>query len=233
MLLYDTEACNPPDAEEEEETVRACGQGVLFVIDEAQLEVAQVGKSYQLLNSDDHATYLKKHKKDPSLFRPDICHQALLAILDSPLNKAGKLKGLYIRTHKNVLITVNPKVRIPRTFKRFCGLMVQLLQKLSIRATNGPDRLLKVVKGPVTKYLPLQCKRLGFSFAATKRVPMHKFVAELADEVPVVFVVGGFAHGKIEASWVDEEISISEYPLSAAYCINRITNAFEMKWGIV
>jgi hypothetical protein len=39
---------------------------------------------------------------------------------------------------------VNPKVRIPRTFKRFCGLMVQLLQKLSIRATNGPDKLLKV-----------------------------------------------------------------------------------------
>lgn len=41
-------------------------------------------------------------------------------------------------------LQVNPKVRIPRTFKRFCGLMVQLLQKLSIRATNGPDKLLKV-----------------------------------------------------------------------------------------
>ena len=39
---------------------------------------------------------------------------------------------------------VNPQVRLPRTFKRFCGLMVQLLQKLSIRATNGPDKLLKV-----------------------------------------------------------------------------------------
>ena len=45
---------------------------------------------------------------------------------------------------KNVLIQVNPQIRIPRTFKRFCGLMVQLLQKLSIRATNGPDKLLKV-----------------------------------------------------------------------------------------
>ena len=43
-----------------------------------------------------------------------------------------------------MLIYVNPKVRIPRTFKRFSGLMVQLLQKLSIRATNGPDKLLKV-----------------------------------------------------------------------------------------
>jgi len=41
-------------------------------------------------------------------------------------------------------VQVNPQVRLPRTFKRFCGLMVQLLQKLSIRATNGPDKLLKV-----------------------------------------------------------------------------------------
>ncbi len=37
-----------------------------------------------------------------------------------------------------------PQVRLPRTFRRFCGLMAQLLQKLSIRATNGPDKLLKV-----------------------------------------------------------------------------------------
>ena len=49
-----------------------------------------------------------------------------------------------MRTAKNVLIQVNPAVRLPRTFKRFCGLMVQLLQKLSIRATNGPDKLLRV-----------------------------------------------------------------------------------------
>jgi hypothetical protein len=41
-------------------------------------------------------------------------------------------------------VQVNTKVRIPRTFPRFKGLMVQLLQKLSIRATNGPDKLLKV-----------------------------------------------------------------------------------------
>jgi hypothetical protein len=47
-----------------------------------------------------------------------------------------------------VLIQVNPKVRLPRTFKRFCGLMVQLLQKLSIRATNGPDKLMRVGARP-------------------------------------------------------------------------------------
>jgi hypothetical protein len=35
--------------------------------------------------------------------------QALLAILDSPLNKAGKLKALYVHTAKNVLIQINPQ----------------------------------------------------------------------------------------------------------------------------
>ncbi|MCO5576535.1 hypothetical protein L7F22_030346 [Adiantum nelumboides] len=97
--------------------------GVWFVLEKASLEVAKVGKNYQLLNCDDHANFLRKHKRDAALLRPDIIHQALLAILDSPLNKAGKLKGLYVMTDTKVLIQVNPHIRIPRTFKRFCGLM--------------------------------------------------------------------------------------------------------------
>ncbi len=65
------------------------------------------------------------------------------------------------------------QVRLPRTFKRFCGLMVQLLQKLSIRATNGPDKLLKVVKGPVTRLLPPGARRIGFSHSAPSVQPMQ------------------------------------------------------------
>ena len=45
-----------------------------------------------------------------------------MTLLDSPLNKAGLLQ-IYIHTAKGVLIEVNPHVRIPRTFKRFSGLM--------------------------------------------------------------------------------------------------------------
>ena len=51
------------------------------------------------------------------------CFQSLLSILDSPLNKAGRLRSVYIRTEKGVLIEVKPFVRIPRTFKRFAGVM--------------------------------------------------------------------------------------------------------------
>lgn len=45
-----------------------------------------------------------------------------MMLLDSPLNKAGLLQ-VYLRTNKNVLIEINPQTRIPRTYKRFAGLM--------------------------------------------------------------------------------------------------------------
>lgn len=125
------------------------------------------------------------------------------------------------------------QVRLPRTFRRFCGLMVQLLQKLSIRATNGPDKLLKVVKGPVTRLFPPDAERVGFSHSAPNLEPMQEYVKQLPDDRPVVFVVGAFAHGKIDNSYCDTFISISQFPLSAAYALSRITNALENKWGIV
>ena len=86
-----------------------------------------------------------------------------MAVLDSPLNKCGKLK-VYIHTEKNVLIEVNPKTRIPRTFKRFSGLMVQLLHRLKIRSSDGNDMLLKVVKNPISRHLPAGAKYYGSLF---------------------------------------------------------------------
>jgi len=82
----------------------------------------QVGNSFELLNCDDHTNILKKNNRDPGTCRPDIAHQCLLMLMDSPLNRAGLLQ-VYIHTEKNVLIEINPQTRIPRTFKRFAGLM--------------------------------------------------------------------------------------------------------------
>ena len=99
---------------------------------------------YSLLNSDEHIGVMRKMNRDISDARPDITHQVgqllyvctqrmltllcpqcLLTLLDSPINKAGKLQ-IYIHTAKGVLIEVSPTVRIPRTFKRFAGLMKYL-----------------------------------------------------------------------------------------------------------
>lgn len=68
---------------------------------------------------------MRRNNKDPGSIRPDITHQSLLMLFDSPLNRAGLLQ-VYIHTAKNVLIEINPQTRIPRTFKRFGGLMGKL-----------------------------------------------------------------------------------------------------------
>jgi rRNA small subunit pseudouridine methyltransferase Nep1 len=92
---------------------------------------------------------------------------------------------------------------------------------------------LQVIKGPVTKYFPVNAKRIGFSVQAELH-PIEQYVrTNLEDTVPVVFVVGAFAHGAIDTSYIDEEIAVSQYSLSAAYALARITNAMEQKWGIV
>lgn len=83
---------------------------------------SQVGNTFELLNCDDHINIMRRNHKDPAGCRPDITHQSLLMLFDSPLNRAGLLQ-VYIHTAKNVLIEVNPQTRIPRTFKRFGGLM--------------------------------------------------------------------------------------------------------------
>ena len=84
-----------------------------------------------MLSCDDHLHLHGKIGRDPAESRPDITHQLLMTLLDSPLNKAGKLK-VYIRTAKRVLIDINPKLRVPRTYKRFAGLMGELQHSVPI-----------------------------------------------------------------------------------------------------
>lgn len=110
---------------------------------------------------------------------------------------------------------------------------MQLLQKLSIRASNGPNKLLRVVKQPVTGHLPVAARRVGLSHSAPAVKRLSEFIPALPRTAPLVFVVGAFAHGAIDAPYVDETISISEYPLSAACCLARICNALEALHDIV
>ncbi|KAI9177934.1 hypothetical protein LWI28_020813 [Acer negundo] len=207
--------------------------GVIFVLEKASLEVAKVGKSYQILNSDDHANFLRRNNKNPADYRPDIVHQALLSILDSPLTKAGRLRAVYVKTEKGVLFEVKPHVRVPRTYKRFAGVMLQLLQKLSITAVGKREKLLRVIKNPVTQYLPVNSRKIGFSFSSEKLIKIRNYVDTVNNESDLVFVVGAMAHGKINTDYTDDYIAISGYPMSAARCIARICEALEDKWDLL
>ncbi|CAH9102569.1 unnamed protein product [Cuscuta europaea] len=206
---------------------------VIFILERASLEIAKIGKTYQLLNSDEHAGFLKRNNLNPAEYRPDIAHQAMLMILDSRLNKAGRLKALYVKTEKGVLFEVKPHVRIPRTFKRFSGIMLQLLQKLNITAVGKREKLLRVIKNPVTQYLPIDSRKIGFSHSSEKLVDIQNYVDNVGSDTNLVFVLGAMSHGKIGNDYVEDYVSVSDYPLSAAYCISMIANAVERKWKIL
>jgi rRNA small subunit pseudouridine methyltransferase Nep1 len=209
---------------------------LIVVLSQACLETHKIpssgGDKYALLNCDDHQGLLKRMQRDIAEARPDITHQCLLTLLDSPISKAGKLQ-VYISTARNVLIEVNPCVRIPRTFKRFSGLMVQLLHELSIRSVNSEEKLLKVIKNPITDHLPHKCRKVTLSFDAPV-VKTQDYIEKLDDDESICVFVGAMARGKdsFADEFVDEKIGLSNYPLSASVACSKFCHGAEDAWGI-
>lgn len=76
----------------------------------------------------------------------------------------------------------------------FVELSVQLLHKFSVRSSDGPTKLLKVIRNPITDHLPVGCRKLGTSFSATNVVSPKDLVPS---EEPITVVVGAVAHGKV------------------------------------
>lgn len=76
-------------------------------------------------------------------------------------------------------------------------LLVQLLHKLSVRAADGSQRLLRMIKNPVSDHLPAGCPRYATSFKAGDSVCPRTLVPK---DGPAVVVIGAFAHGTVGLS---------------------------------
>lgn len=222
---------------------RLAARRIVVVLEKANLECVQPRKgSMELLNSDDHKGVMNRNGRDIADARPDITHQCLMTLLDSPLNKAGKLL-IYIHTAQNVLIEVNPSLRVPRTFKRFAGLASELLQRYKIRAANANETLMKVVSNPVEKYLPPGARRFGLSVNG-RAVNFRDFAKDLDQDgentlaVPLVFAIGAVAscdpvnEANFGANYVEESLNICPWGLSASNVCSKICNEFEYLWKV-
>ena len=116
--------------------------------------------------------------------------------------------------------------------------MVQLLHKLSIHAAEGNhEKLLKVVKNPIQRYFPAGCIKIGTSFSSEKMVKPSEIPQMLKSGTSesIVVVIGAMAHGSVVSTagdFLDEVVSISRFPLSAAQVCARICTAFEEAWEV-
>lgn len=93
-------------------------------------------------------------------------------------------------------------------------------------------KLLKVIKNPLTDHLPPGCLKIGTSYACKKLVRLNKFLPTVALDKPVCVVVGAIAHGQVEADYIDYDIAVSEYAMSAAGVCAKLTDACEEMWNI-
>ena len=209
--------------------IQDTGHKLYLILEHANLELTKDKKNPEIINSDDHRNLIKKMNKSLEDYRPDVLHQCLLNLFESPLNKAGMLQ-VFIRTKENVLIEISPKTKIPRTIKRFCGLMGQLLQKYRIRAMNSSEVLLKVIKNPITQYIPFGCPIISTN-EKSKLIKLEDYIDNLKSN-NVAFVVGAISKGDVNIDYMTDTISISSFPLTAGIVCSKICTAFEKCWDV-
>ena len=209
--------------------IQDTGHKLYIILEHANLELTKDKKNPEIINSDDHRNLIKKMNKSFEDYRPDVLHQCLLNLFESPLNKAGMLQ-VFIRTKENVLIEISPKTKIPRTIKRFCGLMGQLLQKYRIRALNSSEVLLKIIKNPITQYIPFGCPIVSTN-EKSKLINLEEYIDNLKSN-NVAFVVGAISKGDVNIDYMTDTISISSFPLTAGIVCSKICTAFEKFWDV-
>lgn len=129
---------------------------VIVILEHCPIASVSTDKGFELLSEKHRNTHAKRNQ-DPADWRPDVVHQCLLHLLDSPLNRAGKLQ-VFLRTKGGVCIAVDPRLRVPRNMKMFEKMMVMCIYKMKVRSTTGYLSLLKIVRNPITDHIPANTK---------------------------------------------------------------------------
>jgi len=165
--------------------------------------------------------------------RPDIVHTTLLQILETPLNWEKHLR-VFVHTQDDYVISVNPKIRLPKNYVRFVGLIEQLFANKQVPERGSP--LMKLEKGTVQNLIariqPGQV--LGFSIMGqpTLMRTAAKDASEIAD--PLIFI-GGFPRGHFSddtSRSIHSIFKVDRESLDAWVVAGRFVYDFEWAIGV-
>jgi rRNA small subunit pseudouridine methyltransferase Nep1 len=155
--------------------------------------------------------------------RPDIVHFALMEALGTPLFLKGILR-VHVHTVDDKLIGIADNLRIPKSYSRFEGLMVNLLRDKIIKSDEGAV-LMEIFDGTLADLLDAikPHRVVGLSTTGVQGTAEKAVAENLADDC--AFVVGGFPKGHF-SQWTTQLLnriySISEIGLEAHIVIARL-----------
>lgn len=143
--------------------------------------------------------------------RPDIIHNVLLQTLETPLNWEGQLR-VFIHTQDGYLISINPKIRLPKNYVRFVGLIEQLFAEKRVPEKGEP--LMQIERDNLRQLARKVQASEVIGFSILGKPTLMRTAAQLASvrKNPLAFV-GGFPRGH----FIEETRRI----LGTTFCVDR------------
>jgi rRNA small subunit pseudouridine methyltransferase Nep1 len=161
--------------------------------------------------------------------RPDIIHFALMEALSTPLFLKGMLK-VYIHTVTDKVILIGDNLRIPKSYFRFEGIMMNLFKEKVIKSADGNNILLELhdnitfeefIKNGVRPDKLIGLSSNGVQSTAEEIVSRNI----IKNDHHFAFVIGGFPRGHFSddtSKMFSCSYSIGEFKLEAHTVIARI-----------
>jgi len=163
--------------------------------------------------------------------RPDIIHNALLQVLETPLNWANYLKVI-LHTQDGQLITINPKIRLPKNYTRFVGLIEQLFSQKRVPLDGIPLLTMEEVslEQSVARIAP--SKVIGLTRLGNPEL-LRNVANNIAKEPNPVVFIGAFPRGHFTEETnrlVNETYSVDKQSLDTWIVAGRFV--YDLEWSI-
>lgn len=184
----------------------------------------QAKPSEMLLDRSYHHAAMKRLPDSWKRGRPDIVHFALMEALSTPLFLDRALR-VYVHTINDRIIAIADNLRIPKSYFRFEGLMVNLFKDKLVKSDEGAI-LMELSEGTFADLVDgIKPDRVVGLSAVGVQSSAQKVAESIAGVDHCAFVVGGFAKGHFSekiTGRLGPTFSISGAGLEAHVVIARI-----------
>lgn len=165
--------------------------------------------------------------------RPDIVHNSLLQVLETPLNWENKL-SVFVHTQENKLIIINPKIRLPKNYTRFVGLIEQLFVDKKVPLEGEP--LLSLERITLKQFIEKHAPSVTIGLSRIGKPELLRNIANSAAKLPAPMIfIGAFPRGHFTQDTqrlLNEIYSVDKHSMDAWVVAGRFVYDFEWSIGI-
>jgi len=179
-----------------------------------------------LLDNSWHFAAMKGIENEFKRGRPDIVHLCLLEVCTIPLYLENKIK-VFLHTIDDKVIFIGDKVRIPKSYHRFEGLIEKLFKEKIIESDG--KKLLELKEMNFSDLLDYIKPKKVVGLSVNGKLESYQNIASTLDD-DFCIVIGGFQKGhfsELVTQRFDEMYSVDKKSLEAHVVVGRTLYEYE------